>query len=649
VTTKPAESATSDIHFVPSCCFSRQIQLPPSVPQGGKGADEAVPSSRTAQPLPAQLLPWRGASTGTCFARRLAEAHAASSSAQDAGAMGTAQPPRAQGKISQNVTTGVVVVGLFAIATLYAGHERMHYVPGAEAGKGHLRDDRLLRLTYSTRAAAAGAGQQQAGGAGLAGLDARSASREELHKMISSVHDVLEEVKAEKAAGLKSLPNVLPTQQQLQPSVRQPGAALDPPAVAAAARLTQKVPRQQLPATGPKTMQQPVAAVTNPKSSSAKKGVPQEAPAPAAPAQASKPKSSVPKGPKADSIVAKVEKPFDGHFILDLQSKKPGELLKQPKHLSAEGQASRLRRGKVAAASRTMKWQHIGTLDKSWKEAGFLPDDDDVRQRWLPEFGRPSATCAVVGNGGGLLGMEAGAEIDGHDIVIRFNGGPVRGFERFVGRKTTYRLTNTDHFAFSDIGDETILQHVTNTNGSATTTKYAKAVLKRKKDGTFGQDQKDFTLFRILNPDFHYLVMELFTYGAPSNGFYGTVLAGELCAAVTLYGFQKVWKGTKMPYHYYNDVEPNDSQFGRDNTEAIFFSKWLQANNDAARGTPHWAEWKRKSGWTFDKFMFAEQRHSNLPRRDINLQEVPWSNTGFVVANTGEVPSRIAGRLRLSH
>lgn len=53
--------------------------------------------------------------------------------------------------------------------------------------------------------------------------------------------------------------------------------------------------------------------------------------------------------------------------------------------------------------------------------------------------GKPTSTCAVVGNGGGLLGMEAGSEIDKHDVVIRFNGGPVRGFERFVGRKTTFR------------------------------------------------------------------------------------------------------------------------------------------------------------------------------------------------------------------
>ena len=51
-------------------------------------------------------------------------------------------------------------------------------------------------------------------------------------------------------------------------------------------------------------------------------------------------------------------------------------------------------------------------------------------------------TCAVVGNSGTLLESEMGAEIDGHDTVIRFNGGVTEGYEQFVGTKTTFRILN---------------------------------------------------------------------------------------------------------------------------------------------------------------------------------------------------------------
>ena len=51
---------------------------------------------------------------------------------------------------------------------------------------------------------------------------------------------------------------------------------------------------------------------------------------------------------------------------------------------------------------------------------------------------RPS--CAVVGNSPLVLTQNAGRAIDRHDVVIRFNFAPTRGFERHVGAKTSVRF-----------------------------------------------------------------------------------------------------------------------------------------------------------------------------------------------------------------
>ena len=44
-------------------------------------------------------------------------------------------------------------------------------------------------------------------------------------------------------------------------------------------------------------------------------------------------------------------------------------------------------------------------------------------------------TCAVVGNSGVTLLKEYGEEIDNHDAVVRINMAPIRGFEKYVGKR----------------------------------------------------------------------------------------------------------------------------------------------------------------------------------------------------------------------
>ena len=50
-------------------------------------------------------------------------------------------------------------------------------------------------------------------------------------------------------------------------------------------------------------------------------------------------------------------------------------------------------------------------------------------------------SCAIVGSGGSLRGSGYGAEIDGHQMVMRFNAAPAGGnFAADVGARTTLRL-----------------------------------------------------------------------------------------------------------------------------------------------------------------------------------------------------------------
>jgi hypothetical protein len=49
----------------------------------------------------------------------------------------------------------------------------------------------------------------------------------------------------------------------------------------------------------------------------------------------------------------------------------------------------------------------------------------------------------VAAPSGVVLLRENGAEIDAHDAVMRINMAPVRGFETYVGSKTTFNIVNS--------------------------------------------------------------------------------------------------------------------------------------------------------------------------------------------------------------
>uniref|UniRef100_A0A061S202 beta-galactoside alpha-(2,6)-sialyltransferase n=1 Tax=Tetraselmis sp. GSL018 TaxID=582737 RepID=A0A061S202_9CHLO len=86
------------------------------------------------------------------------------------------------------------------------------------------------------------------------------------------------------------------------------------------------------------------------------------------------------------------------------------------------------------------------TADQA-RELELNPTEAEELNQILPEqdFRHQYGSCALVGNSASLLQYQFGNEIDGHDVVMRFNDAPTRGFEESVGRRCTFRAVTYEH------------------------------------------------------------------------------------------------------------------------------------------------------------------------------------------------------------
>ncbi|XP_074543421.1 CMP-N-acetylneuraminate-beta-galactosamide-alpha-2,3-sialyltransferase 1-like [Halichoeres trimaculatus] len=157
-----------------------------------------------------------------------------------------------------------------------------------------------------------------------------------------------------------------------------------------------------------------------------------------------------------------------------------------------------------------------------------------------PELTEPSPdrcrTCAVVGNSGNLNGSHYGPLIDYHDIIIRINKAPTKGYERDVGTRTTHHvmypvsssnLDNNTHLVFfpfktSDL--DWLVRSFTPRNQTEKNQRFL-----AKKD-----------LVMILNPGFiryvhHVWLKKKGMY--PSTGFLTLILSLHMCDKVDVFGF----------------------------------------------------------------------------------------------------------------
>ena len=139
------------------------------------------------------------------------------------------------------------------------------------------------------------------------------------------------------------------------------------------------------------------------------------------------------------------------------------------------------------------------------------------------------ATCAVVGSAGSLRGADFGAAIDAHDAVIRVNAAPVRGHEAAVGRRTTWRVHNSEKPYFMASLDHRELQLV------VCHMQWIGACQHLAFGGAFADTAS------LVNPRFYGELWSLLGRPAgkrsPSTGLLAIALALGVCGRVSLYGF----------------------------------------------------------------------------------------------------------------
>ncbi|UPQ97182.1 sialyltransferase [Chloropicon primus] len=230
---------------------------------------------------------------------------------------------------------------------------------------------------------------------------------------------------------------------------------------------------------------------------------------------------------------------------------------------------------KLFASQTTIGETHSGSSKKGPHKVRLTESQKEL----VPEDGKPSTrykTCALVGNARSLLKKSHGEEIDEHDAVMRLNQATTVGFEKHVGKKTTFRLINskwasayttssklqleqnatlvvsrTDWRAFlriagklknkrRDISSMLLSREAVNCAGEVL------RELKRRMEGIRGKPYPG--------------------KGSPSSGWVGTYFLLQMCDRLDIYGVGTTAFKEKVPnWHYFENHRFRSSrEFGSD-------------------------------------------------------------------------------------
>ena len=169
-------------------------------------------------------------------------------------------------------------------------------------------------------------------------------------------------------------------------------------------------------------------------------------------------------------------------------------------------------------------------------------EKNNLESKYIPKSNKvfrydKNKSVAVVGNSVSLLDSGLGEEIDKHDIVIRFNFGPTKGFEKDVGSKTDLRILGKTHI-FREFENEMLIHRYNKEE--------YRSIDKRE---NYEKEYPRLTAFT--NEYFNYINDTFFNGLISSSGFMGVAMAIKMSDNVSVFGFQN----TEEKQHYFPDPE----------------------------------------------------------------------------------------------
>ena len=180
-----------------------------------------------------------------------------------------------------------------------------------------------------------------------------------------------------------------------------------------------------------------------------------------------------------------------------------------------------------------------------------LKNDEKMNKKQPCRNDEVLPTCAVVGNAGSLRNAKFGEEIDAHDIVLRFNNGRAKHFEKQVGTKGHLRMYNGPYVE-GKMGGEVTIAQLRDSSVNHWIRQYEK-------------HRETFPESFIMDPEIICRAWDLVNREGekPSSGMVGITFAMRLCSSVDIYGFsaESYFNETERP-HYYDWERPKP---GREN------------------------------------------------------------------------------------